>query len=224
MPKYRVSKNISKAKFKTMVAGKKGYIDSKTAKALREAGKSKVLSKASVRPDEAKDIMKFLLEKKLLYGSAGKAGILVDRAKKEQGEEEEKEQIEQEEEKMKEEKKKEEAAQKRKEVAERRTAAKAERIAKREAEVEAKTKQHIAGRIKMDIAEEQMKEETEEGAQFSSGSILNPQHQQAGRSEGNRAGSDSTETRVDVNKLAHGDREQQIPSKEDINNLPELPI
>jgi len=195
MSKYRVSRNISREKFVGMLAGKKhsSGVPTKIAKALRDAGKSNILTQDSVHPDEAVDIVKYLVKKKLLYGPNPHA--LVRRVKKEQDKEDEEEK-----------KKKEEQEAK-------------EKQEKEEAENETR-KRHIKGRIGLENVEDAIaEEEGRSEINYPEASVLG-QTQQRDQSKKGRVDLDQTEKRVDINKLAH--KKQKLPSQEDIKNLPEM--
>lgn len=130
---YRVSTKISKEKFERMLSGNKAYLPKDVSKALRQAGKGKLLDKKSVHKDDALEAVEFLMKKGLLSSSKN-AYKLYQKVGKEQSEEEKKKEEEEEE--------KEE-----------------EKIAKKEDVKEEKRTRRVRAGIAMDITEELIEEE-----------------------------------------------------------------
>lgn len=66
---YRVSTNISKEKFESMISGGKSYVPVAVSRAIKDAKKGDLLNKKSLSKDEAFDAIKYLVEQKLIKTS-----------------------------------------------------------------------------------------------------------------------------------------------------------
>ena len=139
---YRVSTNISKEKFQSMISENKSYVPSQVRRALQEGRKSNLLFKKSVRKDEALAAMKYLIKQGVISGYKS-PHKLVRTAAREQWKEEQK---------KKEEKKEKKQAKKEKKGAK-------EKKEKKEAEEKAKIQHRLKTYLLLERDEELAAEE-----------------------------------------------------------------